>query len=200
MMACHVLLAACSIGFVYVSKMLVDVAVDLLGGHSAVRGLTFWATAMVGIVVLRIFLNAIRSFLQTRTEIRLKNRLRSRLFHILLHVENDGGARRHSGDVINRLQEDVRVVSSAFAVSLPNLLGTVLQFLAAFVFLIVLDARLALVVVVVVPAGLIIGKYITGRIRNLTLDIRNSDSKVQSHLQESLQHLTLLQSLEYNML
>lgn len=197
MMACHVLLAACSIGFVYVSKMLVDVAVDLLGGHSAVRGLTFWATAMVGIVVLRIFLNAIRSFLQTRTEIRLKNRLRSRLFHILLHVENDGGARRHSGDVINRLQEDVRVVSSAFAVSLPNLLGTVLQFLAAFVFLIVLDARLALVVVVVVPAGLIIGKYITGRIRNLTLDIRNSDSKVQSHLQESLQHLTLLQSLEY---
>lgn len=197
MMACHVLLAACSIGFVYVSKMLVDVAVDLLGGHSAVRGLTFWATAMVGIVVLRIFLNAIRSFLQSRTEIRLKNRLRSRLFHILLHVENDGGARRHSGDVINRLQEDVRVVSSAFAVSLPNLLGTVLQFLAAFVFLIVLDARLALVVVVVVPAGLIIGKYITGRIRNLTLDIRNSDSKVQSHLQESLQHLTLLQSLEY---
>lgn len=197
MMACHVLLAACSIGFVYVSKMLVDVAVDLLGGHSAVRGLTFWATAMIGIVVLRIFLNAIRSFLQTRTEIRLKNRLRSRLFHILLHVENDGGARRHSGDVINRLQEDVRVVSSAFAVSLPNLLGTVLQFLAAFVFLIVLDARLALVVVVVVPAGLIVGKYITGRIRNLTLDIRNSDSKVQSHLQESLQHLTLLQSLEY---
>ena len=197
MMACHVLLAACSIGFVYVSKMLVDVAVALLGGHAVGRGLAYWAIAMVGIVLLRIFLNAVRSFLQTRTEIRLKNRLRSRLFHILLHLENDGGARQHSGDVINRLQEDVRVVSSAFAVSLPNLLGTLLQFLAAFVFLVVLDARLALVIVVVVPAGLIIGKYITGRIRTLTLDIRNSDSKVQSHLQESLQHLTLLQSLEY---
>lgn len=197
MMACHVLLAACSIGFVYVSKMLVDVAVALLGGHAVGRGLAYWAIAMVGIVLLRIFLNAVRSFLQTRTEIRLKNRLRSRLFHILLHLENDGGAKQHSGDVINRLQEDVRVVSSAFAVSLPNLLGTLLQFLAAFVFLVVLDARLALVIVVVVPAGLLIGKYITGRIRTLTLDIRNSDSKVQSHLQESLQHLTLLQSLEY---
>lgn len=197
MMVCHVLLAACSIGFVYVSKMLVDVAVALLGGHSVVRGLAFWAAAMVIIVILRILLNALRSFLQTKTEIRLKNRLRSRLFHILLHVRNDGGARRHTGDVINRLQEDVRMVSSAFAVSLPNLLGTILQFLAAFVFLIVLDARLALVIVIVVPAGLLIGKFITGRIRNLTLDIRNSDSKVQSHLQESLQHLTLLQSLEY---
>ena len=197
MMICHILLAACSIGFVYVSKMLVDVAVALLGGHQVDDGLTLWAAVMVAIVVLRILLNAVRSYLQTRTEIRLKNGLRARLFDVLLHVENNGGERRHSGDIINRLQEDVRVVSSAFAVSLPNLLGTILQFTAAFIFMLTLDARLALLILIVVPAGLLAGKYITRRIRNLTLDIRKSDSQVQSHLQESLQHLTLLQSLEY---
>ena len=197
MMICHILLAACSIGFVYVSKMLVDVAVALFGGHQVDDGLTLWAAVMVAIVVLRILLNAVRSYLQTRTEIRLKNGLRARLFDVLLHVENNGGERRHSGDIINRLQEDVRVVSSAFAVSLPNLLGTILQFTAAFIFMLTLDARLALLILIVVPAGLLAGKYITRRIRNLTLDIRNSDSQVQSHLQESLQHLTLLQSLEY---
>jgi len=65
------------------------------------------------------------------------------------------------------------------------------------VFLLILDIRLALIIVVVVPAGILAGKFITARIRNLTLDIRKSDSKVQSHLQESIQHLTLLQSLEY---
>jgi ABC-type multidrug transport system fused ATPase/permease subunit len=43
----------------------------------------------------------------------------------------------------------------------------------------------------------VIGKFVTSRVRNLTLDIRSSDSKVQSHLQESFQHLTLLQTLEY---
>ena len=197
MMICHILLAACSIGFVYVSKMLVDVAVALFGGHQVDDGLTLWAAVMVAIVVLRILLNAVRSYLQTRTEIRLKNGLRARLFDVLLHVENNGGERRHSGDIINRLQEDVRVVSSAFAVSLPNLLGTILQFTAAFIFMLTLDARLALLILIVVPAGLLAGKYITRRIRNLTLDIRKSDSQVQSHLQESLQHLTLLQSLEY---
>ena len=197
MMICHIILAACSIGFVFVSKKLVDVAVALLGGHQVSDGLTFWAAMMVAIVVLRILLNAIRSYLQTRTEICLKNGLRGRLFDVLLHVENNGGERRHSGDIINRLQEDVRVVSSAFAVSLPNLLGTILQFVAAFMFLLTLDVRLALIILIVVPAGLLAGKYITRRIRNLTLDIRKSDSLVQSHLQESLQHLTLLQSLEY---
>lgn len=197
MMLCHILIAGCAIGFVYVSKKLVDVAVGLFSGSGDMSGLRIWAACMIGIVFSRVLLNALRSYLQTTTEIKLKNGLRKRIFDILLHLQSDGGARHHSGDVLNRMQEDVRVVSSVFAGSLPNLAGTALQFVAAFLFLISLDARLALLIVIIVPAGLLIGKFITGRIRKLTLDIRKSDSQVQSHLQESLQHITLLQSLEH---
>ena len=195
--ACHILIAGCAIGFVYVSKKLVDIAVAILSGTETSDTIFIWALAMVGGAVFRLLLNALRSYLQTTTEIRLKNRLRKRIFNVLLHLQNDGGARHHSGDVLNRMQEDVRVVSSAFAVSLPNILGTSLQFLAAFIFLLILDMLLAVVIVVVVPLGMLIGKYITSRVRNLTLDIRKSDSWVQSHLQESLQHLSVLQSLEH---
>ena len=196
-MICHILIAGCAVGFVYVSKKLVDVAVAVLSGTDGSETIFTWALAMVGIALFRILLNALRSYLQTTTEIKLKNRLRKRLFDVLLHLQSDGGVRHHSGDVLNRMQEDVRVVSSAFAVSLPNILGTALQFIAAFTFLLILDMRLAIVIVVVVPLGMLIGKYITSRVRNLTLDIRKSDSQVQSHLQESLQHLSVLQSLEY---
>lgn len=196
-MLCHILIAGCAVGFVYVSKKLVDVAVDVLSGAESSETITAWALAMVGIALSRILLNALRSYLQTTTEIKLKNGLRKRLFNILLHLQSDGGVRHHSGDLLNRMQEDVRVVSSAFAVSLPNVLGTALQFVVAFVFLLILDLRLAVVIVIVVPLGMLIGKYITSRVRNLTLDIRRSDSQVQSHLQESLQHLSVLQSLEY---
>lgn len=191
MMLCHVLLACCAIGFVYVSKSLVDAAV-------AHQPLLRPALVMVGIVVLRICLNAARSYLQTWTEIRLKNSLRHRLFDTLLHLRNDGTSHYHSGDVINRLQEDVRQVSSAFAASLPNMAGTCLQLAAAFVFLLILDARLAVIILVVAPVGILVGKFITSRVRSLTHDIRSSDSKVQSHLQESIQHHTLIQSMEYS--
>lgn len=196
-MLCHILIAGCAIGFVYVSKKLVDVAVAVLSGTDTAVSIMQWASVMVGIALFRISLNALRSYLQTTTEIKLKNRLRKRLFDILLHLQNDGGARYHSGDILNRMQEDVRVVASSLAVSIPNILGTALQFAAAFIFLLMLDMRLAIVIVVVVPLGMLIGKFITSRVRHLTLDIRNSDSRVQSHLQESLQHLPVLQSLEY---
>ena len=197
MMMCHVLLAACSVAFVYVSKKLVDVAVAILGGTLESGALTGWAVAMVSVIVIRVLLNATKSYLQTKTDIALKNRLRYNLFNVLLRVRNEGGARHHSGDVLNRMQEDVRQVSSVLAVSIPDLFGTLLQFAAAFGFLIYLDYRLAFLVVVIVPLGLGVGKYVAARIRHLTLDIRSSDSRVQAHLQESFQHLTLLQTLEY---
>lgn len=198
MMVCHVLLAACSVGFVFASKKLVDIAVVVLQTGAERSGLWVWASIMIGIVIGRIGLNALRSYLQTRTEINLKNRLRRRLFDVLLHLQNDGGSTRyHSGDLLNRMQEDVRVVSTAFSSSIPNLLGTSLQFVAAFVFLMMLDARLGLLVIVIVPAGIIAGRFITARIKGLTHDIRKSDSQVQSHLQESLQHIALLQTMEY---
>jgi len=198
MMTCHVLLACCSIGFVYVSKKLVDVAVAILNDTPSGRGIWYWAAAMISIILVRIALNALRSYLQTKTDIRLKNSLRHRMFDVLLHLEYEGKSKHHSGDILNRMQEDVRVLSNAVAVSLPNLVGTILQFVAAFVFLLILDVRLAVVIVIVVPVGLVAGKYISSKIRHLTLDIRNSDSKVQAHVQESIQHITLLQSLEYS--
>lgn len=197
MMLCHVLLTACSVGFVFASKKLVDIAVAVLQGSASASGLWVWASVMIGIVLGRIGLNALKTYFQTRTEINLKNRLRRRLFDVLLHLQSDGGAKYHTGDLLNRMQEDVRVVSTAFSSSIPNLLGTSLQFVAAFVFLMILDARLGLLVIVIVPAGILAGRYITSRIKGLTLDIRKSDSQVQSHLQESLQHIALLQTMEY---
>ncbi len=196
MILSHVLLAGCSICFVYVCKKLVDIAVAAFGGAPS-DDISKWLLILVGIVILRIALNAFRSYIQTRTEIGMKNMLRRRLFDIMLRMQSDGSRNHHSGDVINRIQEDVRVVSNALVCSVPNFIGTCLQFAAAAGFLIYLDFRLALAVVIILPVGLIVGKYITGRVRKLTLDIRERDSQVQAHVQESIQHRTLLQSLEY---
>ena len=197
MLLCNLLIAGCAVGYVFVSKKLVDVAVALFKSGGSGRELGVWAAAMIAIVLVRILLNAVRSFVQTTTEVKFKNALRRRLFDSLMHLRNESAVRLHSGDLLNRMLEDVRVVSSAFAVSIPSLIGTVFQLIAALAYLIILDWRLALVIIVVVPGGIAVGKFVTRRIRILTSDIRKSDASVQSHLQESIQHLSLLQSLEY---
>ena len=91
MMICHVLLAACSVGFVYACKSLVDTAISIFNTSASSRGLFLWGGVLASIVLLRVGLNAFRSYLQTKTEIRMKNALRRRLFDILLHMQSDGG-------------------------------------------------------------------------------------------------------------
>ena len=197
MMMCHLLLTCCSLGFVYVCKAMVDVAIEVFNGAGDSSVLWRWAGAMAGIIVLRIALGALRTYLQAKTDVKMRNSLRARMFDVLLHLQNNGGERRHSGDLLNRVLEDVRVVASAMSGAIPNMFGAALQFAAALVFLMFLDLRLALVIVVVVPFGVLGGRFVTIRLRQMTHDIRSTDSKVQSHLQESMQNLTVLQTMEY---
>lgn len=203
MMLCHLAVAACAVAFVYVSKVLVDNAVAILsssasaGFDAGTDGLAVWVCAMVGIIVMRILFNALRTYIQTRTDVRLRNSLRARMFNILLNARAEAGTQLHSGDMMNRVSEDVRVIASAVSLSLPNLFGAALQFAAAFVFLLFLDLRLAALIVVIVPFGVLAGRYVTMRIRLLTHDIRKNDSKVQAHIQESIQHRTVIQTMDY---
>lgn len=197
MMTCHLLLTCCALGFVYVSKKMVDVAVAVFNGSDEGSSLWIWAAAMAFLIVGRICMGAARSYLQARTDVKIRNSLRARMFDILLHMQSDGGQRRHTGDLLNRVLEDVRVVSSAMSGSIPNLFGTSFHFAAALGFLLWMDLRLALLLLVIVPVGILVGRYVSIRVRRMTLDIRNTDSKVQSHLQESMQNLAVLQTMEY---
>lgn len=206
MMLCHLAVAACAIAFVYVSKVMVDNATAMFAAQAAGAAETVgtiwtnlgkWACAMIGIVVFRILLNSLRSYIQTKTDVKLRNRLRSRMFDQLLNTRHENSASLHTGDLVNRVFEDVRVVASAVSVSLPNTIGSCIQFAAALIFLLILDLRLAIVIAVILPVGIIGGKYITYRLRSLTHNIRNSDSKVQVHIQESIQHKTVIQTMDY---
>ena len=206
MMLCHIAVAVCSVAFVYVSKVMVDNATAMFSAQAAgipqTKGdiwtnLGIWACAMAGIILVRITLNSLRTYLQTKTDVKFRNRLRSRMFDQLLNTRHENSASLHTGDLINRVFEDVRVVASAVTTSLPNTIGSGIQFAAALVFLLILDLRLAIIVAVILPVGIIGGKYITHRLRNLTHNIRKSDSKVQAHIQESIQHKTVIQTMDY---
>lgn len=161
MMICHIAIAACAVAFVYVSKVMVDKAVAVHAGTAEGEGweaLGIWAAAMGGIIIVRILLNAIKSYIQTKTDVKLRNRLRSRMFDMLLNTRVESGTGHHSGDLVNRVFEDVRVVASAISGALPNTIGAGLQFVAALVFLLILDIRLAIVLAVIVPIGALGGR------------------------------------------
>lgn len=219
----HIILVGVTVAYVFVSKSLVDNAVALykivssgslssmnLASDASVQpvsvgrschdfsSLILPSVLFVLLTVLRPAILSLRSYLGTKMSVSLSNSLRQRMFDNLLHIKNESAGKFHSGDVINRLCSDVSTVSASFCSSIPNFIGAALQFVAAFACLLYLDARLAWILVIIIPLAVLISRYIFLRIHNLTLSIRKSDSDIQSHVQESFQHLSLLQSLEYS--
>ncbi len=59
-----------------------------------------------------------------------------------------------------------------------------------------MNGTLAWSVVGIMPVAIVLSKLFFRRMRRLTRDIRDTDSKVQSLLQENLQHAVLIQTLE----
>ena len=180
-----------SLLFVYICKTLIDIAT----GNSG-RDLAGWSLAMVDTMAAQTLFSLLRTRLAAQTDIRIKNNLRMQIFSRLICAYHGSRGERHSGDITNRLEEDVRVVSECLSNSLPALLSATVQFIAAFCFLMALNNTLAWSVVGIMPLAIILSKIFFRKLRRLTRDIRDTDSLVQSHLQENLQHATLIQTLE----
>ena len=79
---------------------------------------------------------------------------------------------------------------------IPGLITTIVQFIGAFCFLCTMDSRLAWVIVGILPLTLIISKLYMKRLRSLTHQVRAEESKVQSAIQEAVQHSLVIKTLD----
>lgn len=192
---CQLVLVWIALCYVYISKSLVDVASGV--GEGGARELVLLGCAMVLTILLRIGFQSCISYIESKAEIKIANSLRQREFDKLMHLKSDYRKHWHSGDLVNRMQSDVSAVASSIGRVIPNLTGAVLKFSAAFAYMLVLEARLAWLLVLVIPVGVFGGRFVLRRTRALTLAVREGDGKVQSHVQESVQHLPVIQGLEY---
>ena len=90
----------------------------------------------------------------------------------------------------------MRDLTSCITETLPALLEVSFRLVGAFLYLFHMDARLACLIVCIVPFFLILSKVYVRKMRTITRDIRSTESRVQSILQESIQHRAILKTLE----
>lgn len=179
-----------SLSFVWVCKELIDTA-------QSGEGVSAWHVAlMLGCMVMQVVFSAIETRVGNHADVLLKNRLRHRLFTDLMTSRWDGRDAFHTGDMLNRVMEDVRVVSDAVIKSVPAVIVAGIQFLAAFTFLFILEPGLAWTIPGLMLAMLIVSKSYIRRMRRLTTEIRTTESTMQALMQESLLHRVVIHTLE----
>ena len=182
---------AVSLAQIWAVKHAIDVA-----SHN-VEGSVIMSVGVIALLILCNFILSISSvWVRNVLGIKAQNRMQQMMLERILRSEWRGRGAMHSGDVINRLESDVVQVVNFCAETLPNAVCVFTLFVGAFFFLFSLDHLLAICIVCLFPVFLLLSKVYMGRMRRLSREVRESDSLVQSMLQESVQNRMLIKTLE----
>lgn len=182
---------AVSLSSVWAVKHAIDVA-----SHTT-EGSLYWAVALMGLLILCGFaINISAVWVRNILGIKAQNRMQQRMLDRILRSEWRGKEKRHSGDVLNRLEFDVNNVVNFLTETVPNTLSVLALFIGSFCYLFSMDPWLAAIIVFMLPVFILSSKVYVGHMRKLTRQVRNSDSKVQSVIQETIQHRMLIKTME----
>ena len=191
----NILLGTLTVGlnllFIYLCKRLVDIATGVAAGS-----LGLYTAVVLSVVVLRLVVTAVNVRVENLTNSKMNFIIRKGLYSNLLYAEWLGKEKRHTGDTVNRLESDVSTVTNVIVSDVPQIFTTLVQLVAAIVFLCTMEWRLAALLVLITPLFILFSRIFVRRLREMTRGIRETESEVQSHLQESLQHRMVIQSME----
>ena len=173
---------AASLGFVWICKRLVDIATgvtDAPPGRSA--------GIMLGIMLLQLVCSVASRAWESYNRTRSGNELRAGIFARALRSSWTGYERFRSGDAVNRLEEDVRVVTDLLCSRLPDLVVTLAQLAAASLYLMRMSPRLLWILLGLAAVATVGSRMFFNTLRALTERIRRQEAEAQQLMQENLQ-------------
>lgn len=179
-----------SLTFVWVCKQLVDIVT----GKSD-RDLNEHILLLTGIMLLQILCGAFASWWEGLVVVKNGNRMRRELFSHIINSAWNGRESHHSGDLVNRIEEDVRVVTELICVRIPDIIITICQLAAASVFLFTMAPNLLWLLILLMCVAVVGSRLFFKTVRRLTREIRELDSRAQQHIQENIQRRVLVLTL-----
>jgi ABC-type multidrug transport system fused ATPase/permease subunit len=182
----------CQLLWVIACKHAIDIATGVTEGSLMKTGIIIGA-----LMIVEIILRAIRRWIHAVTGNKTRNSLRLRTFTRLMKCDWLHLYKRHTGDLVNRLEGDVNSITTLVTEIFPATIVVLIQLLASFGLLFYMNPVLAMSVVVVLPICILASRFYVSRMRKFNRDVRNSDSNIQSILQESLQRKEVIKAMEH---
>ena len=179
-----------SLSSVVLSKRVIDVAT-----HAAEGKMEFLLVGLAILQVGSIGLSVIASRFAVRYQTTLYNRLSLHYFSGILYAEWKAQQTYHSGDIMSRVGTDIGDIVQLMVRTFPQFLVTLFKLTGAIIYLFILDRRLTLVLVVIIPIVLLVSKLYFKKMRKLSVLIKESQSAVRQYFQESVQNAGIAKAL-----
>ncbi len=177
------------------ARDLVDAAVKGVQGGS-LDEVVYYALVFFGITVIQIATLILARNFSFKVSAKLKIELQNQLFRSIMMKEYGDISAYHTGELMNRINNDVGVVTNAVVSIVPNLFYIIVKIIGVFYILITIDVVFALIFVaggllVVFAASLF--KPVTKRMHK---EVQEKEGVVHSFMQEGLGSLLMIKTFD----
>lgn len=181
-----------------VQRIFDDALFPVDGSAPDLRLLALLVSAMIVLFLLSAVLNVAQTWFTATVGNRVTGDLRVRLFDHLQRMELAFFTRTKTGVIQSRLQNDVGGVSSVLTNTVTSILGNAVTVIASLVAMILIDGRLTLIAVALMPFLIFVQRRV-GQVRaRIAGETQESLSELSAITQETLSVSGILLSKSFN--
>ncbi len=178
-----------SLGIGVISKYIIDAVT----GYDSSR----LFPAAVGFVLLNLFnigVSAWSGRISAKIRIMVTQEIRADVFGRILLADWESLAEYHSGDLLNRVNNDVSTVASNVIGWIPGFITSLVQFVATLALILYYDPTMAALALLSAPVTLIMSRMLMRRIRTYNKKMLEVNSRLMSFNEEALQNIQYIKS------
>lgn len=186
----NVVNAVTMVMFANFSKRIINAATE---DHSWNKVL-YYAVMFLALILFQMLLTLTSRSLIERCKCKLEWILKQHMLEVMMKKDYSRLSRYHTGELQNRIFNDVTIISDGFSSILPNLVYFVVKLLCAFGYLIIIDKVFALVFLVGGVLVFLCSNVFRKTLKMLHRKVQETEGKTRSFVQEILTSLLVIKS------
>ena len=179
-----------TIVFAGFSKKIIDAAtVD-----KSFDRVVYYALLFLGVLLFQLVLSLISRSTSERCKAKIEWHLKQYMLKSIMKKDYASVSKYHTGELQNRMFNDVTVISEGFTTILPSVLFFLVRLASAFAYLVVIDRIFALAFLVGGVAVFLCTQVFRKTLKRLHKDVQQTEGKTRSFIQEALTSLLVVKS------
>lgn len=175
---------AMGVGGNVASKYLIDAVTGVRKSRIGVV-----ASIMIFMMLSNIAAKAIISRISARINVVVQNEIQADIYHKVIDTDWESLHEFRSGDLLNRLSDDVSQVASSVIGWIPSLITKLAQFAGTLGIILYYDPVMAVIALLSAPVTLLISRHLVKRMRAYNKEMREISSGLMSFQNDSFQNL-----------
>ena len=146
------------------------------------------------LIAFQVLVQVTYSKISVKTVAKYAITLKETIFNHLLKKNWQRVSEYHSGELLNRINSDISIITSGVSTIVPNAFSLSLRIILSFISLFMFDRTLACIYLIASPFIFILTRFYGKSMKKLHKRCQETDGKTRSFMQECLQNLLVIKA------